>query len=398
MSKAAGLLSPAGGELLGRLRGLAVTPDEALRLAAELRGQYPPDLIAAALTQQALRTAGQAKFSRAGDMFFTRAGLEQASGELAAAHSARRFAGLSLVADLCCGIGGDLIALAAVAQRVLAVDADLETLQFAYRNGVVHGLAGKVAAACADVTRLRLHGLSGIFIDPARRSGSRRLRAGDSRPPLGWCLALAEQVPRVCVKAAPGLDLDRVPESWEIEFVAAGRALKEALLWSPALATSPRRATVLPADATLVATPGPPVSVADPGAYLLDPNPAVTRAGLVAELARSLGAWQIDPRIAFLSVDQPVSTPFARTLRVLASLPWHEKEAARTLRELGIGTADIRRRGLAGDVEQIRRRLSLRGDKAATIVLTRRSDRPWGLICEPLPDPTDSLPDGPQAR
>jgi hypothetical protein len=91
--------------------------------------------------------------------------------------------------------------------------------------------------------------------------------------------------------------------------------------------------------------------------------------------------------IAFLSLDRPAMTPFARTLRVLASMPWHERRAAAKLRQLGIGAADIRRRGLAGDVEQIRRRLGLQGDKIATIVLTRQNDRPWGLICAAVPDP-----------
>ncbi len=88
--------------------------------------------------------------------------------------------------------------------------------------------------------------------------------------------------------------------------------------------------------------------------------------------------------IAFLSAEQPVLTPFARTLRVIESAPWHEKRFAARLRELGIGTADIRRRGLAGDVAQIHRRLGLRGPGAATIVLTRVADKPWGLICTPV--------------
>jgi hypothetical protein len=144
----------------------------------------------------------------------------------------------------------------------------------------------------------------------------------------------------------------------------------------------------LPRGDTLVAKPGEPVPIADPGDYLLDPSPAVTRAGLVQELARDLGAWQIDPMIAFLSVDRPVRTPFARTLRILESLPWHEKQAAKKLRELGVGSADIRRRGLAGDVDQIHRRLDLRGDRSATIVLTRRDGKPWGLICEDVPTPS----------
>jgi SAM-dependent methyltransferase len=393
MSAAADLLTPAGLRLLDRLRGLDVTPERALRLAEELRDHYPAGLIAAALTQQSLRTAARDKFSRANDMFFTRAGLEMASPELVARHSAQRFAGLAPVADLCCGIGGDLTALAEVAKRLIAVDTDADALRFARQNvaAVSGGAAGagftgaEVEFVCADVLRLPpelLAHAAAVFIDPARRASGHRLRAGDSQPPLDWCIGLAGQVPLVCIKAAPGIPHELVPAGWELEFVAVGRALKEALLWSPAFATTQRRATVLPGGDTLVASEGAAVTVAEPGGYLLDPSPAVTRAGLVQELARDLGAWQIDPMIAFLSIDEQVSTPFARTMRILASLPWHEKQAARKLRELGVGSADIRRRGLAGDVEQIRRRLGLQGKRSATIVLTRREGIPWGLICE----------------
>jgi SAM-dependent methyltransferase len=389
MSAADALLTPEGEELLARLRGETITPERAMRLTEELRHRYTPELVAAALTQQSLRLAAREKFSRAEEMFFTRAGLEQASAEVVANHSARRFTGLAAVADLCCGIGGDLASLADSAERVLAVDADLDMLRLARRN-----LAGRARVAvsfvCADVQNLApavLRGVAGAFIDPARRTRGRRLRTGDSQPPLDWCVGLTSLVVRVGIKAAPGLPHDVIPADWEAEFVAVGRGLKEAMLWSPAMASAQRRATILPAGDTLVAEPGAPVPIADPGEYLLDPNPAVTRAGLVQELARDLGGWQIDPMIAFLSVDRPVSTPFARTLRILESMPWHEKRASRKLRELSVGSADIRRRGLAGDVQQIHRRLGLRGDRSATIVLTRRDGRPWGLICEDVDPP-----------
>jgi hypothetical protein len=396
------LLSRSGRELLDQLAGEQIGPDRALELARSLRGRYPPGLVAAALTQQALRTAARAKFSRADAMLFTRAGLEQAASEITASHSAARYPAAALVADLCCGIGGNLTALGG-GRRVMAVDLDPVSLEFARHNAGVYGAADGLAAVCSDVADVALAGVDAVFIDPARRSGGRRLAAGRSEPPLGWCLDLAGVVPAVGIRAAPGLPRELVPAGWEAEFVAVGRDLKETMLWSPALATARSRATILPSGDTLASPQGlvdadvpppmpgapalpaaPPaadVPIAEPGAFLFDPSPAVTRAALVEELARRLGAWKIDPAIAFLSADDEHHTPFARTLRVLESAPWHERHFARKLRDLGIGAADIRRRGLAGDVRQIHRRLALRGPGRATVVITRAGGRPWGLIC-----------------
>jgi hypothetical protein len=432
------LLTPQGRELLARLAGSQ--PDGSLALAERLRKQYPAGLVALAMAQRELRQSAAAKFSRADQMLFTRAGYEQSSSEAIARYRAARLAGAcrgagGRVADLCCGIGGDLVALAA-AGEVLAVDRDEVHASLALHNAGVYGVADRVTAVVSDVRDLRLAGLAAVFIDPARRSGpgtasagpgpartalsrtalsgtalsgtasagpARRFRAGLSEPPLDWCAGLADRVAAVGIKAAPGLPADLIPPGWEAEFIAEGRDLKEAVLWSPALATAPvaappggppgpRRATVIttPPDgraprghATLVAHPGDPVPLREPGEYLLDPNPAVTRAGLVEDLARTLGgdAAKIDPQIAFLTLDRPAETPFARTLRVLESAPWHEKRFAGRLRDLGIGAVDIRRRGLAGDVDQIRRRLKLAGAQRATLVITRVNDKPWGIIC-----------------
>jgi hypothetical protein len=425
------LLAPQGQELLART---SAAPDGgSLAAAVRLRRQYPADLVALATAQSELRRAAEAKFSRAAEMLFTRAGYEQSSSETIARYRAARLKDASLkdasrVADLCCGIGGDLIALAA-ASDVLAVDRDETHARLALHNAAVYGRADRVRAVAADVRDVRLTGLDAVFIDPARRSGpgtasagtARRFRAGAAEPPLDWCAALTSQVEAVCIKAAPGLPEELIPPGWEAEFIAEARDLKEAVLWSPALATAPpvgppgnsrgpRRATVLAADHrthpaqdaqrsyTLIAQPGDPVPLREPGEYLLDPNPAVTRAGLVEDLARTLGddTAKIDPRIAFLTLGRNVTTPFARTLRVLYSAPWHEKHFAKRLRDLDIGAVDIRRRGLAGDVDQIRRRLKLTGNNRATVVITRVNDKPWGLICADLPAAaTPREPNGP---
>jgi SAM-dependent methyltransferase len=400
------LLSPRGRELLDRLKRETVTPRTALRVGVRLRAEYPAELVRDALAQHELRARAAAKFGRAGEMFFTRAGLEQASSELAARHRARRYAGAQRVADLCCGIGGDLVALAA-GGPVLAVDHDRLHLRMARANAEEHGVAGNVTTVAADARDADLTGVDAVFVDPARRTGRRRLRAGDSEPPLDWCVRLADQVGRVGIKAAPGLPHEAVPPGWELEFVAVGRELKEAVVWSPAHATSARRATILPEGHTLARAPGGEASVSPtdtgaagtgtagtgtagteavevrpPGEFLYDPNPAVTRAGLVQDLARMLGAWKIDEQIAFLSTDAAIPpTPFARTLRVIDSAPWNQKRLPERLRGLDIGAVDIRRRGLAGDVEALHRQLKLSGSRRATLVMTRVNDQPWGLVC-----------------
>ena len=69
------------------------------------------------------------------------------------------------VADLCCGIGGDLVALAgAAAGGALGVDRDPLTAAVAAANAAALGVADRVEVRCADVTTTDLAG------------GDRRLR------------------------------------------------------------------------------------------------------------------------------------------------------------------------------------------------------------------------------
>lgn len=368
----------------------AVPPAEELAAATRLRASYPPDLVAAAFAQAELRRRAAAKFSRAADMLFTRDGLEQATPEVVARRRADRLGDFVRVADLCCGIGGDLIALARDRQ-VLAVDRDPLHLRLAVHNLGVYGAAsGVVGGRVADVREVDLSPADAVFVDPARRAGDRRLGAVATEPPLEWAIGLAADRP-VVIKAAPGLPHEAVPAGWELEFVSVGGELKEACLWSPQLARARTRATLLPRGAAgasvvpaleLLPAAGEPLDVRAPGGWLLDPDPAVTRAGLVQELGRTVGAWQLDERIAFLSADHPLRTPFGRCLRVLEAGPYRLKDLAAAVRRHGIGAVDIRRRGLAGDVEAIRRRLPLAGTRRATVALTRVGDRPWAVLAE----------------
>jgi len=252
-------------------------------------------------------------------------------------------------------------------------------------NGEAYGVASRVKPVVADVRDVALDSIPAAFIDPARRTDEKRLRGGASEPPLDWCYGLAERGMAVGIKAAPGLPADLAPPGWELEFVSEHRELKEAALWSPAISSAARRATILPSGDTLARKGGealPTIGVREPGAFLIDPDPAVTRAGLVELLGATVGeCWKIDELVAFLSSDSAPITPFGRTLRVEASMAWGLKRVNDTLRGLDIGSIDIRKRGSAVDVDDVHRRLKLGGTRAAVLVLTRVRDKPWAFVC-----------------
>src|SRR5690606_35671247 len=76
---------------------------------------HSPELVSAVVGQARLRAKAAAKFGEfASRMLFTRAGLEQATRlSVAARHAGRmRTAGITHVADLGCGVGGDALAFA----------------------------------------------------------------------------------------------------------------------------------------------------------------------------------------------------------------------------------------------------------------------------------------------
>ena len=139
------LLSAPGQEVLARVAAGRAAGEPPLALASRMRRDFPAPLVAAATAQDELRRAAGPKFSQAMRMLFTRPGLEQASSEAAARHRARRLAGAAApqrLADLGCGIGGDLIALAA-GREVLAVDRDPVHLRMAVHNAGVYEAAAR---------------------------------------------------------------------------------------------------------------------------------------------------------------------------------------------------------------------------------------------------------------
>lgn len=392
------LLSPEGAAALVAAAELAPTEARYPACADRLAKRFPRDLARAALDTVMLREKARAKFSQADRMLFTREALEVATAEPVAAHRAKRFAGYGTVADLCCGVGGDAIAFARVGCGVVAVDRDPLRLRMAEANLAVHGLTGRFTLA--DVLTDPLPPADAVFADPGRRSGDRRvLSVRDYEPPIDALLSRLPNGIPFGVKVAPGVpwvDVERFDA--EAEFVSLDGELKECVLWYGPLKSATVRATVLPGGHTLtgqrVLTSA---DVRPAGRYLLDPDPAVTRSGLVDAFAATVGAGRIDPGGVMLATDQPTPSPFATAYRVDEVVPFHAKRIGEALRSRGVGSVTMVKRGLDIDTEGLRSRWKLTGTGYRAVILTRAAGKPvaviavWGVP----PSGVNLLADGP---
>ncbi|MGH3310546.1 MAG: class I SAM-dependent methyltransferase [Streptomyces sp.] len=394
----AALLGDEGQALLASLDGYE--PENELAVATRLRRDHPAELVSAALAQARLRQRAVAKFGAAdaARMYFTPDGLEQATRASVAAYRAERFAwerGVRRLADLCCGVGGDAIALARAGVSVLAVDRDPLTCEVARANAGALGLADRIEVRCEDVGDVDISGYDAVFVDPARRGGKGRIFDPEAySPPLSWAVEVARRVSHAALKVAPGIPHEAVPPDAGAEWISDGGEVKEAVLWfgeagesgeSGARAeTPPVRATLLPGPHSLTSRGLPDPPPGPVGRYLYEPDGAVVRAHLVAEVARQLNGRLIDPTIAYVTGDEAHVTPYATGYEITDVLPFQLKRLRALLRERGVGVATIKKRGSAVEPAELRKKLKLEGPHACTVFLTRVAGAPTVLLGRPL--------------
>ncbi|MGW8379120.1 class I SAM-dependent methyltransferase [Streptomyces sp. ODS28] len=394
------LLEPEGQRLLDGLRGY--DPADELAVATRLRREHPAELVSAALAQARLRQRAAAKFGAADAerMYFTPDGVEQSTRAVVAAHRARRFAkeyGVRAVADLCCGIGGDAIALARAGVRVLAVDRSPLTCAVARANAEALGLDGLIEVRCEDVTEVpgeELAGYDAVFVDPARRGSPGGGRGKSGRifdpeaysPPLSWAVETARHFPYGALKVAPGIPHEALPEDAEAEWISDGGDVKEAVLWFGAgVRGGGVRATLLPGGDALEGSGLPDPDPGPVGRYLYEPDGAVIRAHLVSEVAQRVDGRLIDPTIAYVTADALHPTPYASAYEITDQLPFNVKKLKALLRERGVGVVTVKKRGSPVEPEELRRKLKLQGQgpHACTVFLTRVDGAPTMLLGHP---------------
>ncbi|MFM1984577.1 MAG: hypothetical protein RL723_1012 [Actinomycetota bacterium] len=370
------LLSPQGQALLAEVGPIEAKSD-VLKLVSSLRAKgHEAALVAAVLTQAKLRRRAVAKFGPFADrMIFTEPGLEQASRlSVAALHTNRfRQAGITQVADLGCGIGAESLALASL---------DIEENAFVEQ---------------ADVTKLDLAKFEGLFFDPARRElggparerASRKFDPAAFSPSFDFVMQAAAKKP-TGVKFGPGHPHEGIPDEAEAQWVSVDGDLVELSLWFGAVARSNvKRSALLIAggtkhEITSESAERMDAPIGDLGSYVYEPDNSVVRSHLIGQLAEVIDAKLFAPEIAYLTNDMPIESPWLKSYRVLDNLVFDRKKLKAYLRERNIGTLEIKKRGSDIVPEVLRKELALKGEGAATLIVTRVGDAHRVLVCEHL--------------
>lgn len=390
------LTSPAGEHLLLRLSQADLSDSNTLLLLTALRKDYVAHQSRAALEMARLRSKAVDKFGDyAQRLFFTREALEQASDPLIRRYRATRIGAVQMV-DACCGIGADSLAFAQAGAQVTGIDSDVLRVAIARHNAAALGLTAHFEVG--DVTRA-LPAADVVFFDPARRDeqGNRLYDVERYQPPLSIIRGWKQR--QVVVKLSPGVELAQVTDyGGLIEFISVDGDLKEAVLWvdgeeTALQATLLNDGKVLHWSNTRVgqrAYVDAPLhghkklnfqTVSEPLIWLVEPDPALIRAGLVQDAAQQFGGRLLDDTIAYFTTDAKPDSPWLRTWRILDWMPFNLKRLRAYLRQQQVGSVTVKKRGTAVTPDMLIPQLKLSGDEERVLVLTRCRGQQIVMIC-----------------
>lgn len=370
------LASPPGLEACAQADGLLADGAAPHAALSRLRKGCVPAHAAVAWENALARHKAAGRFPQPERMLFVREGLEQATSLPVALYRAGRFARYRSILDWGAGLGADSLALAGNG-RVLAIEVDPGRAILHRHNTAM----ARVLTVRGDGRLVHPGIADAAFADPDRRMAGRRvLGPNDGSPSLDEVL---ERAPAsLGVKLAPAADAS----AWEVpgrslEWISLGGELKEQVLWKGELAREHRMATVLPLGASLEGTGRETASPGEPEGFLLDPDPAVTCAGLAARLALEVEAALLPEGGGFLAADRPVKTDLACCLEIIKTCSPRPDRLKPELKALNAGPVEFRKRNSTVDSEALRSAVKTRGDEPLIVALTRHEGRDLAIVC-----------------
>ncbi|MCP4194868.1 MAG: class I SAM-dependent methyltransferase [Planctomycetaceae bacterium] len=340
------------------------------------------------IEQHRLRHRASKKFVHANQLFFTPVGLEQASDQITADYKSDRFKPSDRVADLCCGIGGDLFSIGRRGPTI-GFDRDEIACYLAQTNAKNLQLT-ESRVEQADVTEIDLSSFDAVHIDPDRRaSGHRSVQLENHQPSLNFLVRLVKDVENVAIKLAPATEVTSpMLASAELEWIGSKRDCRQLVAWYGRLGNQPgkRVATILDETGSNSFSgeliPGEITSQLDN--YLIEPHPPVLAAGLAGQLANKNNLSFITRGGGYLTGATPISSPFCSNYKVLEILPFRPKRIKSALQKRNVGHLVVKKRAVNQDPQQVQRACQpSQGEHSAVLFITALQERVTAVITQP---------------
>lgn len=363
-----------GERALEAAEGLSATPKNILKLA----GEFGDAVARWAFLQWELRRRASAKFELASEMLFTREALEQASAQAVADYHASRFPAGETVIDMTCGIGSDLIAIARRGPAI-GYELDVERAEYARHNLGVYDVEAKVIVGDGLAVA---EGQAFLFCDPSRRTGGqRRIRATEYQPSLDQVVNATAKAQLVGIKLSPMIsDAELEPYGGAVEFLSFGRECREAILWLGKSAGNRREAVQVETGARL-SSHEPHRFVSEPGAFVVEADPAAIRAHALGSLNDELNLSCLGESNGFLTGPFAVVSPWLRTYEPIVRLPFDLKRIRRELATRGLRLEAVKTRGMKLDANALAKSLRTEGAEGAVALVFPSEGRMQALIC-----------------
>lgn len=301
---------------------------------------------------------------------------QQATPQLVAEYRAQLIKdfGAATVHDVTCSVGSEGASIRK--QQLSWIGSDLDRVRLAMAQA---NLADANVLLCQADALQPISRADVIVADPARRANGRRITdPAKLLPPLPD-LVEAHRGRELAVKCAPGIDYSE----WSglVSVVSLDGGVKETCLYTEGFGSGIREAVVLRADGSreIVRSDEPDdTTVAEPGTWMIEPDGAIIRAGLVRHWAHRHSLWMVDPHIAFLTGDElPAATS---GFRFLEAVPFKRLKAA--LANYQARALEILVRGVDVNPDQLRKKMKLKGHRQMAVLIARTGNSPTAYICE----------------
>ncbi len=367
------------------------------RTLQTLRDEVGTARAALTTSQLELRQKAHDKFRRADQMLFTRRGLEQSTDEGIALFKRSLIGEGHAIADLCCGIGGDLLALGQ-GNRIVGVDQDEGIGHLAHHNAQVYGQK-EVSIRCDDVRRLDPEPYDILHLDPDRRPNEKRhSQSWNTEPPWSWIEGLIKDETALILKLAPAATLPAQASSRSLrQWIESRGECRQQIAWFDSLTDRPgahEAVSVSPEGTPLWSLRGTPeIAVKYAGSplrYLIEPARPVLAAHLSGSLAQTHDLQGLWPSIGYLTADHPAPTLAATSFEIEEFLPYDRKRIRSWLRQRKIGRVEVKKRGTQLDPGQVRKELAGSGENAITLVLAGREKKVTAILCRRIPGHKES--------